>query len=264
MFEDFELGGDALNEIQNPPPTAPQHNHATYNNSNPAGYSGAGTFGGGSSGHVSNNSNGYGGNGSGGYSNNQGGGGQRFQRKPEVIEEPYKPVTVYINRDFPEEVKENLLKVVNRLVSKGYTVRYNAEEPEIHNRIQAISKKNTEAYLPWKGFNDLESKHYWNTLTAKHIAQTNFIAWEKVPNAVQAMLARDVRTLFGDRNNSVTMGLITWSPDGVETAEAVTKETGRASFIIKLAAKYNFDVTNIAREGAANTINRKFIGGDVE
>lgn len=172
-------------------------------------------------------------------------GGQQWQRKPDVVSPPYLPIAIYIDKDFPQEVKDKLYGVASKLISKGYTIRYNADDRELHPKLQDLSSKNTEAYVPFKGFNEVDTRHYFNTLTSKHMAQENFPAYEKVPGVVQSLLARNIRMLFGDKNNSCAMEVITWSPDGVIKSHLVTKETGRASFIIQVASKYGFGIVNI-------------------
>lgn len=182
--------------------------------------------------------------------------------KPEVIEEPYRPVTIYINREFPEEIKNKLFSIASKLIAAGYTVRYNADELDTFKKLNGISSANTEAYVPWKGFNEIDSKHSWNTKTSKHLAQTNFQAWEKLPGVIQSMLARDVRTLFGDKNTSTTMALITWSQDAATKRIEITKDTGRASFILKLAATYSFPIINIQKPGSEEVIAKYFQLGE--
>ena len=185
--------------------------------------------------------------------------GNFFSKKEEVLEEPYVPVTIFVDRDFPVEVKNSLYNIASKLINKKITVRYNADDKDFHERISSLSEKYTEAFIPWKGFNDIQSKHYWNTLTAKHLAQQNFgNAWEKIPDGVKALLARNIRLIFGDKNNSISMCIITWSQDGACRASEVTKDTGRSSFIIKTASTYGFPVLNIAKESAGNVLEKTF------
>lgn len=203
-------------------------------------------------------------NSGGGYQNSGGGyqkkqyGGGNFKRKEEVIEEPYSPVSFFIDRDFPTEVKQRLISIASKLINKGHIVRYNADDPEVHSMLSEMGGAKVEAYVPFKGFNEVNTKHYWNTKTSKHMAETNFSGYEKVPDIVKSMLARNIRMIFGDKNNSITKCLVTWSPDGASRSMEVTKDTGRASFIIKVAAKHNYPVINLGREGAESIIDKAF------
>jgi len=183
---------------------------------------------------------------------------KNLKKKPEVAENPYIPIAIFIDRDFPEEIKTKLIDIASKLIAKKYTVRYNATEKEIYDRISGLSVEYTEAYIPWKNFNEIESKHSYNTLTSKHLAEINFSGWEKVPDVVKAMLASNVRLLFGDKNNSIAMCLITWSKDGASKTTEVTKDTGKSSFMIKLASTYSWPVLNIAKDSAVNILERNF------
>jgi hypothetical protein len=180
-------------------------------------------------------------------------------KKEEVIEEPYIPVVLYVDREFPEEVKNSLYNIASKLINKKITVRYNGDDKDFHARLSSLSDKYTEAYIPWKGFNDIESKHYWNTVTSRHLAGINFgFSWEKIPDSVKSLLARNIRLIFGDKNNSISLCVITWSKDGASKATEVTKDTGRSSFIIKTASSYGFPVINIAKESAGNILEKTF------
>lgn len=199
-------------------------------------------------------------NGGGGYQRNNGGGGNRqFQRKEEVLEDAYVPVSIFVDRDFPPEAKTSLYNIASKLINKKITVRVNGDDKDFCDKLSALSSQFVEIYIPWKGFNNTESKHYWNTITAKHIAQQNFgNAWEKIPDSVKALMARNVRMIFGDKNNSIMLCLITWSKDGASKATEVTKDTGRSAFIIKTASSYSFPVVNISKPGAENILEKSF------
>lgn len=229
MLDDLMFSEEEVNEVQNPTQPSTQGYNQQRNN-----YSG-------------------------GNNNNSGGGYQRkggWTPKEEVIEEPYSPITVYIDREFPQEIKDKLVAIASRLINKGYTVRFNADDKDISDPIMNISQDKVEAHTPWRNFNEINSKHYWNSKTSTHLASTNFPAWDKIPNVVQAMMARNVRMIFGTRNNSITKCLITWSPDGASKFSEVTRDTGRSSFIISFASKYCFPVINIQKEGAISAMEK--------
>lgn len=232
MLDDLMFTEEEVKEVQNP-----QQN--TYSNT-------------GSYSEQSNNNN------SGWKSNNQQGGGNNWKRKEDVVEDPYLPVSIFIDRDFPDNIKEKLFNLASKFINKGFTVRFNADEPEIANRILSLSKEKTEAYLPWNGFNDMRSKFAFNTLTSKHVAASSFSAWDKLPPVVQAMLARNVRMILGTRNNSSTKCLVTWSPDGASRHSEVTRDTGRASFMISVTSKFHYPVLNIGKEGSEDALIKAF------
>lgn len=182
----------------------------------------------------------------------------KFKKKEEVVEEPYVPIAIYVDRDFPPEIKQRFYTYISKLVAKNITVRVNADDKEFFEKVASLSDKYIEAYIPWKKFNEIESKFYYNTLTARHVAYTNFSGWEKIPDSVKALLARNVRMIFGEKNNSVCLCLLTWSKDGASKLAEVNKDTGRASFVIKVAAKHSIPVLNIGKETAGNVLERTF------
>jgi len=183
---------------------------------------------------------------------------QFFKNKKEVIEDAYVPVAIYVDRNFPPEVKTSLYNIASKLINKKITVRVNGDDKEFCERLASLSDSHVEIYIPWKGFNDFESKHRWNTQTSKHIAQLHFPGWDKIPDTVKALLARNVRMIFGDRNNSIALCVITWSKDGASRATEITKDTGYSSFIIKVASIYGFPVINIAKQSAGNILEKNF------
>lgn len=192
--------------------------------------------------------------GGGGY----GGGGGGFQRKEDKVDDPYLPIAVFVDKEFSEQAKTSLFHIASKLIAKGYTVRIFGDDKEFVQKVTAVSTKFVEVYLPWRNFNEIESKHTWNTLTAKDIAAKQFSGWDKIPDAVKGILASQVRIIFGDRNNSPVMSLITWSRDGATRASEVTKDTGRVGFIIKMASSYGFGVLNIAKESSGAIIERTY------
>ena len=214
-------------------------------------YGGGGGGGGNSGGYQKRDS-------GGGYQNRSGGGGGGFVRKEEVLEDPYVPIAMHVEKDFPEEAKTSLYNIASKLIAKKVTVRINADDPEFIKRLTDLSNKFVEVYVPWRNFNELQSKHSWNTITCKHIAQQHFMGWEKIPDPVKAILSSQVRLIFGDRNNSVAMALITYTKDGASRVTELTKETGRPSFVIKVASSYGFPVINIARQSSGTILEKSF------
>jgi len=181
-----------------------------------------------------------------------------FKPKEDVVQDPYVPVAIFCDRDFPDEVKTSLFNIASKLLAKKITIRVNGDDKDFVDKLKGLSDTHLELYIPWKNFNDIESKFYFNSLTSKHIAELHFSAWEKIPDAVKALLARNVRLIFGEKNNSVALCVITWSKDGASRVPEISKETGRASFIIKVASSYGFPVVNITKQTAGNILEKTF------
>lgn len=184
---------------------------------------------------------------------------KKFSRKAEVVTDiPYIPITIYLDREFPSEIKEKIYHIVSKLLNNKYVVRINGDDKEFHERIKNLADESLEVYTPWKEFNNIETKHYFNSETSKNIAIKHFPAWEKLPNPVKSMLARNVRMLFGDKNNSLSLCLITWSKDGASKPLDITKETGKSSFIIRVASSYSLPVLNLGKTGIDVILEKSF------
>lgn len=218
-------------------------NQGGYNNNRQGGYGNSGGYGGGGSSQQR----------SGGY-----GGGGGFQRKEDVLQDAYIPVAFHVEKDFPEEVKSQIFDIASKMLGKKMTVRINADDKAFIDRLMALNNDKVEVYLPWRGFNQIESKRTFNTITCKDIAAKHFIGWEKIPDSVKAIMAAQVRMMFGDRNNSIALCLITWSKDGASKPMEVSKDTGRVSFVIKMAASYGFPVLNLQRPQALAAAEKTF------
>lgn len=181
-----------------------------------------------------------------------------WKKKEEEIKEPYVPICIFIDRDFPQEIKDIAYRLASKFINKKYTVRINGDDKPLADKILELSSKYVEIYTPWKKFNEYETKHYYNTESSKNTAKEHFSGWEKIPDSVKAFLARNVRMVFGDKLNSPSLCVITWSPDSAHLPNEVSQKTGKASFIIKMASTYGFPVINLARKEAENILDRNF------
>jgi len=181
------------------------------------------------------------------------------KKQEDTPQDPYIPVAFFIEESFSEEIKNKFYNIISKFISKGITIRINGDDKEFIKRIQTLSSKHIEIFIPWKNFNDFESKHYYNTITSKVIAETNFPGWEKIPDTVKSFIARNVRMIFGDKNNSICLCVITWTPDGASKLSEITKDTGKLSNVIRISSKYYFPIINLGKPNA-ETILEKFFG----
>lgn len=204
------------------------------------------------------------------YSNNQSSGGgdwrekskEDWKKKQQEVQDPYMPVIVYIDRDFPQDIKDKLVAFISKLISKGFTVRFNADDVDLVKRIRSMSTKNIEDHVPFKDFKPtrdgeaISSKFCWNSKTTDHIAQMSNPAWEKLPRIVQIIMSRNARMLVGSKNNSPAKFLITWSPDGASCGKEVSSETGNVGSYIKMADRVAVPVLNLNNAGSRELINQ--------
>lgn len=191
--------------------------------------------------------------------NNNGGGAKSWQDKAKEVQEPYMPIGVYIDDKFPPEVIEKLIGIVSGLISKGFTVRYNADNLEIHNKIKAMSFKQTEDYSPLKTFNEIESRFGFNSATSNKESEKFWGDNPKIPKIVRMKTSRDVRLVLGNNNKNNIKALITWSPDGARNTVEVSNETGYIGSTIKIADQYHCKVLNINNENSRRELEHTFL-----
>jgi hypothetical protein len=204
--------------------------------------------------------------GAGGFTSNGGAGGfssggsfSKFQKKPEVVTDiPYAPVAFFLDRDHPQDVKDRYYSYINMLIAKNMTIRINGDDKDFIAKLKELNYDKLEVYIPWKNFNEIESKFYYNGETSKLIAAKYISVYDKLPDAVKALLARNARLLFGEKNNSCVLSLITWSPDAASRIMDISKNTGRASHIIKMALSNHISVLNVQRENADMMFKKSF------
>ena len=170
--------------------------------------------------------------------------------KKDLRKEPYLPITIYVEKEYPEPVKSNLIKLIDRLINKGYVIRISGVDLDFYNKVKDMSVENLEVYLPFKNFNEINSKLCWNADEVKNLVKSNFTSYDKVPDVVKAILGCQFRMLLGERNNSCTNLVILYTEDGAEKTLDVTQTTGKLNTIIKAADKYKIPLINIKREGS--------------
>lgn len=168
--------------------------------------------------------------------------------KKQVSDIPYLPISFFIDSSYPEEIKQEMFSIIDKLLAKQYTIRINGDDKEFIAKLNALNSQHIEVYIPWKGFNDIDSKYYFNYDALKSIARANFLGWDKIPDTVKAILTRNVRMLLGTSNNSVCLCVVLYTPDGATNKSEVTKESGKFSFIISIANKFGLPVINLKKQ----------------
>lgn len=210
-----------------------------------------------------NNNNNY--NKGGGYG---GGGGQNagiqaYIQQQKTVQDPYLPIVVFIERDFPQEVKDSLVSLVTILTSKGYTVRFNAEDFAIMDKITSQNGDKIEAHLPLSPFKNLQtgeerkSKFKNNSATTDHFAEKTFgPGWNKLKKFIQMLISRNARMLISTNNKSPAKFLITWSPDGATNDIEVSSDTGNVGTMIKMASALAIPTFNVNNEKSRDLMNK--------
>jgi len=110
---------------------------------------------------------------------------------------------------------------------------------------------NKVIYLPWKSFNDNDSKYNTVGPMAFDIAKQFHPAWERLSQGGQKLMARNVYQVLGHKLDSPSSFVICWTPNG--------ELKGGTALAIKLAMHYKIPVFNLANKDARDRLT-KFIG----
>lgn len=162
------------------------------------------------------------------------------------------------SRRTPPNVLNLIIKLGYKLAKLGYTLRSGGADgaDKCFETGCDMIEGPKEIFVPWKGFNKSKSK-----LTPSGIhftkASTLHPVWNNLTPAVQKLHARNTMQVLGQDLNSPVEFVVCWTPDGAETIEAVTKETGGTGLAIRLAAQNNITIYNIANQESLQALKDK-------
>lgn len=165
--------------------------------------------------------------------------------------EIYLPIGVSVNNDAPDLTNEFQI-LAERFNKESLTVRVDGSGPA-----SDFFEKNaikSEVHLPWKSFNEKESKYCYNPADAYYLAKRYSPNYESIKEGARHFLARNVRIVLGKNLLSPILFLICWSKDGCEHARNRTAATGYAGLPIAIASVLRVPVFNLANPGTVDRI----------
>lgn len=165
----------------------------------------------------------------------------------------YKPYAVTGNQDFTPEIKTKLENLVKKLEGLGYTARTGGMDGI--EKVVIDATKKIELHLPWRGFNDMESKFTYNSDRAFAVAKQFHPTFDTMSKGVQAFLAKNARLIMGDKMNSPALFLLCWTEDGVESVRNKTARTGFTGHPIAIASAIGIPVFNLGKPDTEQRLN---------
>jgi hypothetical protein len=198
-------------------------------------------------GNWNNDRGGNGGNGGGGNwqnrQNNNGGKSGGFKRKPETDFSLYLPYAVTGNPNPPEQIIARFENVAKRLDQMGFTARTRGFEG-IEDAVEKVVKK-VELLLPWRDFNQKESKTTWTKERAYSVAKMFHPGYDALKKSVQTFLAANARILLGDSMAAPALFLLVWSEDGCNDIRRKSQQTSFAAHSIAIASSLGIPIYNL-------------------
>ena len=181
------------------------------------------------------------------------GGGGGFKKPEDTDMTLYKPYACTGNADCPVDVLEKFDRITKKLEELGYTVRVGGMDG-IEDRIEKLIKKQ-ELHLPWREFNQKESKFTYNSDRVFAIAKMFFPTFDTMKKGVQAFLAKNARLVLGDKVISPALFLLCWTEDGAESVKERTNRTGFTGHPIAIASAVGIPVFNLAKSDAEQRLD---------
>ncbi len=204
---------------------------------------------------------GYQGNREGNWNNNrsQGGGGgggkppwnnnrQPFKRPEETDMTLYKPYAATGNKEAPPDIIRKFEELAKLLDHQGYTTRVGGMEG-IEEAVERTQVKQ-ELILPFKEFNQKQSKFTWSSERAFSIAKMFHPTFDSMKKGVQYFLAKNARLILGDKMNSPSLFLICWTEDGAESVREKSSRTGFSGHPIAIASAIGIPIFNLGKPDA--------------
>lgn len=195
------------------------------------------------------NKGGYNGGGGGFQKKAYGGGGGGFRRNDQDVDLTnytlYKPFSIICNDNAPPEILERAKEVILYLINHGFTARASCIASSEKEILEFIPEDKVEVYIPWKDFDNRNSKFYFNDKVSQHIARMFHKAYDTLKGPIQAFLAKNVRMVLGEKAKSRSTLVIVWSEDGATDTSQITFKTGNVSHPIAIANAVHIPVFNL-------------------
>lgn len=165
------------------------------------------------------------------------------------------------SRSTPKEILAIMFDLAAMLANKNFTVRSGGAEGADTAFEQGCDsvRGSKEIYLPWKNFNKNTSPLYSPTdsdLTTIIASEIIGPAWKYLKRPAQLLMCRNVQQVFGKKVDKPTKFIVCWTPDGCESEEQYTKQTGGTGLAITAASRFGIPVFNFGGADVIHTLER--------
>lgn len=163
------------------------------------------------------------------------------------------------SRETPSEIMSLMIEIAHRLAKLEYTLRSGGADgaDTAFEKGCDLARGTKEIYLPWKGFNNNQSKLFDIPPKAALIASETHPRWKYLRLPIQKLMARNTLQILGMNVETPTEFVICWTSDGCVNNDQRTKETGGTGQAIALAASLGIPVYNLQRETDRDMILEK-------
>lgn len=151
------------------------------------------------------------------------------------------------SRRTPETILATMERLGTLLATQGYTVRSGAADgADMAFEKGAVAVNgSTEIWLPWKGFNKHADTGLYPEQIHYNLASTIHPAWDYLSQGPRALHARNTGQVLGKDLQTPVQFVLCYTPDGVESENKISKNTGGTGTAIRVADRFNIPVINM-------------------
>lgn len=150
------------------------------------------------------------------------------------------------SRQTPIQIMQLMSALASKLEDKGYILRSGAADGADTAFFNGVkNKSNCQIFVPWPGFNNFHML-YQIPQEAFEIAATVHPAWERLPQSVQKLHARNILQVLGPRLDMPSNFVVCYTADGCINEQTRTSKTGGTATAVVLAARRNIPVFNLS------------------
>jgi len=168
------------------------------------------------------------------------------------------------SRKTPDSVLATFTSLATMLERAGWILRSGgADGADAAFAAGALNPSGCEIFLPWSGFNGCTrgmrpQQGVWSQ--ASKIAAGVHPAWGRLNTPIRALHTRNVFQVLGSDLQTPSLFVVCWTPDGAETENESSRDTGGTRTAIVLAARHGIPVVNFARSGAQERLHQVLHG----
>ena len=159
------------------------------------------------------------------------------------------------SRKTPAPVIAILTELAHTLFAAGYTLRSGAADGA-DAAFEAGAGGLKDVFLPWAGFNKSTSALTRVCDKALHLAESLHPAWPRLSGAAKKLHARNTYQVLGLALDAPSDFLVCWTPDGLESAEERTSQSGGTATAVVLAQRHRVPVFNLKKPGRAADLSQ--------
>lgn len=141
-------------------------------------------------------------------------------------------------RATPEHVMKKMTSIASELEALGFILRSGGADGADKAFADGVKdKKHKEIYLPWRGFNAIDSKFDTPSEKALEIAERFHPAWNKLSDGGKKLQGRNSHILLGESCQSTASFVICWTENG--------RAVGGTGQGLRIASTYGIRIYNL-------------------